>query len=205
MTPPEVHAPHPHHGGGLPKWLELTIAVSALVTSLSSIAIAIHHGQIMEKLVQANSIPYLQGGFSDRTPSGEKVMSLDLLNRGVAPAHERSLFLKVGGRYVRSTDEFMTAVFGRGDAKMAEQTLDPVWNRVATRFIPGGQNQTIFRVPRSEANAAYWDRMYKDEGRWSVEICYCSVFDDCWRVHDKWQEPVKVKECRRDPAREFVP
>jgi hypothetical protein len=60
---PEVHTPHARHGG-LPRWLELTIAVTALITSISSIAIAVHHGQIMEKLVQANSVPYMQGGFS---------------------------------------------------------------------------------------------------------------------------------------------
>jgi hypothetical protein len=56
---PEVHTVHTSHGR-LPRWLELTIAVTALITSISSIAIAIHHGQIMEKLVQANSVPYMQ-------------------------------------------------------------------------------------------------------------------------------------------------
>jgi hypothetical protein len=30
----------------------------------------------MEKLVQANSLPYLQGGFSDATPEGKRVLSL---------------------------------------------------------------------------------------------------------------------------------
>jgi hypothetical protein len=73
----------------LPRWLELVIAVTALVTSISSIAIAVHHGKIMEKLVQANSVPYMQGGFSNVTPEGHHVLSLDLLNRGVGPAHEQ--------------------------------------------------------------------------------------------------------------------
>ena len=60
MEGPEVHQTHGRHrGGGLPQWLELTIAGTALVTSICSIVIAIHHGHTMEKLVQANSIPYL--------------------------------------------------------------------------------------------------------------------------------------------------
>ena len=61
MEAPEVHKPHAGHGGALPRWLELLIAITALVTSISSIAIAVHHSHIMEKLVQANSIPgYVQ-------------------------------------------------------------------------------------------------------------------------------------------------
>ncbi len=75
MEGPEVHQPHARHKGGLPQWLELTIAGTALVTSISSIAIAVHHGQIMEKLVEANSIPFVIGGFSGITTEGERVLS----------------------------------------------------------------------------------------------------------------------------------
>ena len=86
MEAPEVHKPHAEHHGALPRWLELVIAITALVTSISSIAIAVHHSHIMEKLVQANSIPYLQGTFTDVTPEGQQVLSLALINRGVGPA-----------------------------------------------------------------------------------------------------------------------
>lgn len=69
--------------------MELLITVTALVTSISSTAIAVHHGRIMERLAQANSVPYMQGGFSDFLSEGERVLSLDLLNRGVGPAQAR--------------------------------------------------------------------------------------------------------------------
>ena len=101
MEGPEVHQPHVHKRHGLPQWLELSIAAAALVTSISSIAIAVHHGQIMERLVQANSVPFVIGGFSDITPTGERVLSLDLLNRGVGPAKQRSLRVKVDDRVLK--------------------------------------------------------------------------------------------------------
>jgi hypothetical protein len=69
---PEVHHPHKSHGGGLPRWLELAIAITALTTSVSSIIIALHHGQTMEKLVQANSLPYMAAGVSDVTTEGAR-------------------------------------------------------------------------------------------------------------------------------------
>jgi hypothetical protein len=82
---PKVHTPHARHDA-LPRWLEMAIAISALTTSISSIIIAVYHGRTMERLVQANSIPYIGGGFSDVSPEGARVLSLDLLNSGVGPA-----------------------------------------------------------------------------------------------------------------------
>ena len=203
MENPEVHHPHGRHGG-LPRWLELVIAVTALITSISSIAIAVHHSKIMERLVQANSVPYLQGGFSDVTPEGERMLSLDLLNRGVGPAHEKSLRVRVDDRYVNSVDELIAASLGLEGADAGE-ALEAVKNVVATRFIPGGEQQMVFRIPRTEANARYWDLLQASQRRWQVGFCYCSVFGDCWQVPNKWVEPVATEECVRDEPNEFVP
>jgi hypothetical protein len=205
METPEVHTPHASHGGGLPRWLELLIAVTALITSISSIVIALHHGQTMEKLVEANSIPYLQGGFSDATLDGQEVLSLDLLNRGVGPAHEKSLRIKVGDRYVKRLDELILVSLGPEQAKGAQEALQPLWNKVRTRFIPAGQSQLIFKMARTPENAQSWDALDKAQAKWDIEFCYCSVFDDCWQVLGKWREPERVKQCVRDEAREFTP
>jgi hypothetical protein len=204
MEKPEVHAPHARHGG-LPRWLELLIAVTALITSISSIAIAVHHGQIMERLVQANSVPYMQGGFSSILPEGDRVLSLDLLNRGVGPAHEQSLRVKVDGKYVKSTSDLIRASLGPELAPEAERMLSPMTNGMRTRFIPGGQQQLVFRMFRTEANARHWDLLEKEQGRWGLEYCYCSVFDECWEVLGKLEEPAPVEACVRDEPNEFMP
>ena len=205
MEATEIEKPHARHGGGLPRWLELLIAITAFVTSISSIAIAVHHGRVMEKLVQANSLPYMQSGFSDATIEGEKVLSLDLLNRGVGPAHEQSLRVKVGGQYVKSMRELISASLGPEQAEKTREVLHLVKNRVRTRFIPGGQSQLVFRLARTAENAQFWDLLAKDADRWDVEYCYCSIFEECWEVHGKWEEPEHVKQCRRDESREFLP
>jgi hypothetical protein len=203
---PEVHPVHRSHGRGrLPHWLELVIAVTALVTSISSIAIAVHHGHIMDRLVQANSIPYMQGGFSTITPEGVEVISLDLLNRGVGPAHEQSLRLKVDGRYVTSLQEFMEASLGPEQAAAAASTLRAMKNSVRTRFIPGGQQQFVFRIPKTPENERYWEQFKTSFDKWDVDYCYCSVFQDCWRVPDELSEPQPVDECVRDEQHEFTP
>src|SRR6266550_8454238 len=127
MDTPEIHTPHPpkarraRHRDGLPRWLEMTIAITALITSISSIVIAVQHGHTMEKLVQANSVPYLEGGFSTATPEGASVLSLDLLNRGVGPAHEESLRVTVDGRPVKSFADLVAASLGPNEGAKAYQ------------------------------------------------------------------------------------
>ena len=205
LEAPEIHKPHAKHGGGLPRWLELLIAVTALVTSISSIAIALHHGHIMEKLVQANSFPYMQGGFSDITPEGKDILTLELHNRGVGPAHEQSLRVKVGGAYVKSVDGLISASLGPEDAVRAKEVLNPVHNRVPSRFIPGGHSQDVFRIAKTAENSQVWDLLAKAQDRWDIEFCYCSVFQECWQVRGKWQEPERIDRCRRDETHEFFP
>jgi hypothetical protein len=201
---PEVHPLHPRHGG-LPRWLELVIAVTALITSISSIAIALHHGKIMERLVQANSLPYMQGGFSTATPEGEQVLSLDLLNRGVGPAHQQSLRVRIDDRYVTSLDELIQASLGPAQAAEANRVLVPLQNMVRTRFIPGGQQQLVFRIARTPENAQSWELLEASQRKWDIEFCYCSVFDECWEVRGKWEEPEPVQACARVEDREFLP
>ena len=201
---PEVHPPHARHGG-LPRWLELVIAVTALITSISSIAIAMHHGRIMEKLVQANSLPYMQGGFSTATPEGARVLSLDLLNRGVGPAHQQSLRVKVDGRYVKSLGELIQASLGPAQAAEARRVLEPLQNQVRTRFIPGGQQQLVFRIAKTPENTQFWELLEASQRKWDVEFCYCSVFEECWEVLGKWEEPQHLEACVRHEAREFLP
>lgn len=212
MEAPEVHTPHrprPRRAGkveGIPRWLELALAVTALITSVSSIVLAIGNGKSMDKLVRANSVPYLQGGFSDITPEGADVLTLDLLNRGVGPAHEKSLRVKVDGRYVRSMNELISASLGAEAAASSGPAIEHIAkNQVPTRFIPGGQSQTVFRLAKSAENAQFWDRLSNAQSRWNVDFCYCSVFDECWTVRSKWVEPERVKQCTRDDAHEFMP
>jgi hypothetical protein len=208
---PEVHHPHKHHGGGgLPRWLELGIALTALVTSISSIFIAVHHGQIMEKLVQANSLPYVQGGVSNVTTEGTQVLSLDLLNRGVGPAHEQSLRVKADGKYVTTVDELLAISLppdqlAEIDKARNDRVMTIASSNVKHRFIPGGDSQLIFRIVRTPENARYWDMVNKVWSRWDIEYCYCSVFAECWKVNGLFAEPEPVKECVRDEPHEFMP
>jgi hypothetical protein len=207
-APPEVHPPHEtgksgHGGGRPPAWLEWTTSVAALVVSISSIVIALRHGETMDKLVKANSFPYLVAAVSDATPEGARRFSLDLLNNGVGPADERSLTMKVRGRYVTSVGGLVTAALAPADPTAAIEALRPYRNTAHARFIASRGAQFVFRIDRTADNAAWWDRLHATEESWQVDYCYCSVFEECWAVHEETHTPVKA--CHRDEAHEFSP
>ena len=97
MEGPAVHQPHAHKRHGLPQWLELSIAGAALVTSISSIAIAVHHGQIMERLVQANSVPFVIGGLDNQTATWDGLIDDVLWFNGVLTTAQMTQIVKLAG------------------------------------------------------------------------------------------------------------
>lgn len=107
---------------------------------------------------------------------------------------------------MRSVSELLDATFGSAQAAEAKSVLGlTARNQVKTRFVPGSGRQQIFRIIRTQENARYWDLLEEAQTKWDLDYCYCSVFEDCWRVSSKLAEPAPVEECVRDEANEFMP
>jgi hypothetical protein len=189
-----------HRSAALPIWLEWLTSVSALVISISSIFIAIHNGHDEDKMVQAQSFPYLEIGRDYNSTEGE--LSLNLVNEGVGPAHEQSLTLRVGDRYVTSVKDLITTVVATDEAPEALKSLNVSTSVAPTRFLPATKSQFLFKIRRSEDNARWWNMVAESRHAWRVTACYCSVFKECWIRHDE-QEPTPVKACKRDEPHEF--
>ncbi|THD67306.1 hypothetical protein [Phenylobacterium sp.] len=179
-------------------------SISALVISVCSIFIAVHNGHDADKALQAQTYPYLDQDRSDATPTGEKRLSIGFVNNGVGPAHEESFRVRLrDGRYARSLDDLIADAVGRGgDLKAIRKMLYPLTNTTPTRFIPANSSQFIFQMTRTDANARWWDPLDDASKTWRMEVCYCSVFHDCWtRVDTAPPEPAKA--CKRDEATEY--
>ncbi len=201
----EIEPPHRRHTGSLPRWLEWTTAISALVISVCSIGVALYNARIESRLLKANSYPYLVAGVSDATPDGKELISIDLRNNGVGPADERSLRIRLGDRYVTDVDSLIRAAVDPADADQAVKLLQNLHDNEPTRFIAAKDAGLVFRIEKTPANARYWDRLDEvmNARRLVVDFCYCSVFEECWTVKDTVRAPVKA--CIRDPRLEFMP
>jgi hypothetical protein len=199
----EIERPHVHHRSGH-RWIDLIVPVAALFVSFVSILIAYHHGQVMKelveqnaKLVQANSLPYLELGFSNGTPTGGVRRKFMATNSGVGPAKIESVEIQVDGRPVINPDELLSACCG-----------GPINTRLLTstllgRMVRAGDTITYLDLGEaSETDQARQLMRAYNRGRVVVTACYCSVFDECWTQSSRAMQPKPVKVCPM-PKRQY--
>jgi len=197
----EIEKPHAHHRTlGIP-WYDLAIPVAALFVSFVSIFIAWHHGQVMkelvhqnEKLVEANSLPYLQ---IDGSNANARV-TFDVANEGVGPAKIMSAEVFVDGRPVETLRQLIDACCGKGDySGMATSTL-------YGRMVRPGDGVRYIDFPLKAGNVAQVVALDKARktNRIRTRLCYCSVFNDCWVAESTDPTPNEVRECR-PPAKPY--
>jgi hypothetical protein len=191
----EIEKPHVHQPSTGYNWLDMALPLAALFVSFISIYIAWHHGQVMkelvhqnEKLVEANSLPYLQL-YGSSSPNG--AAAFNVVNEGIGPARIATAQVLVDGRSVQNLDQLLQACCGSADRSgVSTSTL-------LGRMVRPGDSVTFieFTAARSDpAGAAAFDRA-RQTGRIETRICYCSVFDDCWRATSKDPTPVAVNQC----------
>jgi hypothetical protein len=181
------------------RWIDLTIALTAIVLSLISLAVAIGNARTQEKMVAAATWPLLQFGTTN-VSAGEPVIRLTVSNTGVGPALLRSVEIRYGGKtfdkapfllaaccgWSRDVNEAVKAEGGRGG--MITSRLDNV-------ILAPGADLDFLEIRRTDANAAVWDRLDQERFELEFEACYCSVFEECWRSDLQSLEPEPVRSC----------
>lgn len=201
----EVERPHVHHRKA-GHWIDFAIPAAALFISLISILIAYHHGEVMTelvdlnaKLVRANSLPYLELGYSNATPIGRVHRRVFAINSGVGPAKIQSVEIQVDGRQVTNPDELLTACCGGR----------PINTRLITstllgRMLRAGDTITYLDFgAASDTEVARKFMTASRAGRIVVTACYCSVFDECWtRSTKETSDPRPVRVCPM-PERQY--
>src|ERR1700678_4321272 len=110
---PEHHHHHHEHKTGL-SWLDLAIALSAILISMTSMIVTVVHSRALERmadanarLVEANSWPFL----AYNTDNGEKI-GISIVNDGVGPAKIETIEVKWAGKPKPNAVEFLKACCG---------------------------------------------------------------------------------------------
>jgi hypothetical protein len=181
---------------------DLAVAFSALFVSLCSLGIALHHGRTMQRLVEANSRPFIQITTSSGPPGAEGTLSqaftVLISNPGAGAARVERFSILVDDKPVKDIAEAFLRLAGlAADAQDEAAVLGPVtYLEVAPSYIKAGSEQPVLRWPRTASNASVWD---KDAAagwqRVKFEACYCSIFDECWIENSRTFRPTAVKSC----------
>jgi hypothetical protein len=210
----EVEKPHAHHRkSGIP-WLDLAIPLAALFVSFVSIFIAWHHGQVMkelvhqnEKLVEANSLPYLQIDTSDLEPDLQTpTFRMTVENQGVGPARIAAVAINVNGEEVPDFNTLVDHCCAPGLLQAASRGTkhyrgmrngEVILSTLHDRMIRPAEAVDAFDWRVTPANRTIVDLLKRAfaSNRVNATICYCSVFNDCWVRTDDDERPEPVNQC----------
>jgi hypothetical protein len=164
---------------------DIAITVCILLVSVSSLVIALVHSRTLERmadantrLVEANSWPFLGYGTGNAGGPDGTAVEMRITNDGVGPAKIESADLKWDGVPMHNAVEFLRACCGYRDERPTGLWIDLITGRV----LRAGETITFITLPKTAKDLDVWKRLntVRLSRRLGVDVCYCSVFDECW-------------------------
>lgn len=203
----ESHHHHHPHGTGV-RWLDISLGVAAAIVSLVSLWLGLHSAHSMEKLVAANSYPYLElvrssSNLERKNGTGEfgNRVEFALVNNGIGPARVEWVELTYKGKPMANLSELMAACCNVG-----EKDAPPMNKRgnVAGTLIRPGAIFAMFTADEPGVPNPAFDALHRAMPDIQQSACYCSVFDECYLRNNDSIKPQPVDQCT-PPAKPFAP
>jgi hypothetical protein len=193
-----VHA-EPRKSGH--RLLDLSIAISAIVISLVSLTVGIHHGRVQQELVAANSWPFLTWRPSTDLGGGHPTFSMAILNSGVGPAVLEKLVVRYKGEPVRGWLELLQACCGvsRSITPNELQNIGFESGGAPKSIIRANESVLLLRLGRLPERPEIWERLSAARLELTFEACYCSILGDCWDSDLQSLHPSPVEQCTATP------
>jgi hypothetical protein len=201
------------------RWVDILLSVSAIFISGCSLYLAQDSSRAMERLVQANSMPFLQLGSGNVSDGQYGSLSFDVENAGTGPARIHTFSYLVDGEEIEMEGyvirnliraccgpEFDAAIAANNDDVTAALGYD-LTSRVANSFLAAGESTTAFLWTRTPQNEALWRDVdvARQQGRITARACYCSLFDDCWVAETDQFPPRPVNSCEPEDVTQLAP
>jgi hypothetical protein len=197
---PHHHAAHTGH-----RWLDIVLALSAMFVSMISLVVAVEHGRTMERMadanarmVEANSWPFVQFSTHNIDEHGNSDVRLVIGNQGIGPARIQTFELWWDGKPMASPEALINACCITNPAERAQlkTTLTSV-GIVAPSILRAGDHTDFFTVPSNRHNMDLWSKFNIERDKITVRVCYCSVFNECWRGSGVTTQADPVASCSK--------
>jgi hypothetical protein len=189
---PDIEAHHHPRTGRA--WVDVMLSVSAVTISLISLLLAIGNGDAMQRLVAANSWPFVSIGVGNRDEHGDKVLRLIAQNKGIGPAKVQTLEVFYNGRPVPDAHALIRAILGPA----ADGGRIPFGGGSVVGDVLSSKEVVLLLAVQDKGIApADLDKLAFEARNIGFRTCYCSVFDECW-VSDRTgplSPPTPVKSC----------
>jgi hypothetical protein len=146
----------------------LITATAAVFVGAAALVVSIYGVIVQRQQLRAQAWPHLEVSFSNSNVDG---FSVHLQNVGVGPAEIRSVAVWIDGKPVKTWREALERV----GAKTERLTTSYL---TKGRVVATGADLAVLGVPNGVPDYE------KTTDRISIDLCYCSVLDECWNLHD---------------------
>jgi hypothetical protein len=188
---PETEHHHHHHTGH--RWLDMTLGVSAVFISLMSLFLAIQHGRVMEKMVEANTWAFVSVGVSTAEYDYSPHVRLLVVNKGVGPAQIESLEVFYDGVAQSNAHTLLSAMLKPGDPTRHQQILR---SDVIGTVLSAKEELNFLDFNVKNFTPEEYGTITTEVPKLTFRVCFCSVLGECSSLDTAraWR-PVSVKAC----------
>jgi hypothetical protein len=154
--------PHPRK----PIETSLIAAIAAGVVGLSALGVSVYEAYLMREQQRASVWPIVEAWSFHMSESG---FGVSVANKGIGPALLRSVDVSVDGVRKHSWQQLYGELLGT-------DSLRYNMSAISGNVLAAGEMLTIFSVSPDDGSKAF----HEVSENVSFEICYCSVFEQCW-------------------------
>jgi hypothetical protein len=156
---------------------DLIIALSAMIIGLCTMIVYIYQARIMSKQLSTSVRPYVMVVIVEN----QEEISIGIQNKGVGPA-----FIKTS-RLVLNGQSFTEENQGVFLDSLVTFTPSYSYQNLQERVLSPGDEAKLFTFANPKEFAAISKALQSNEV--SIELCYCSVHEQCWKVDNSGTKP----------------
>lgn len=172
--------------------LNFIIAVCAIGISLASFIATYFQAQSEAAQAKAMTYPLIQFTSSNYdSERNQQQLKLVVKNQGVGPALVKRVRYHYLDQSYNSLYDFLLACCTSGFQEMNQRVKEGAFNdsveyaiiTASTNHIilPANESVDALTLNRHALNANLWDQINRERWKLSVEVCYCSLLQDCYK------------------------
>ena len=145
----------------------LIVGLSAILISIATLFVYVYQASIMQEQLHTSVWPRIE--WSNSNVGG---VFVEVTNKGIGPAIIKDAVMKVDGKKVNNVDELFQELIGD------HKNMEVITSYVVGRVMSPGETFKTFLVTDS-SSALRLDSAFRVR-QFEFEICYCSIYDECW-------------------------
>ncbi len=170
--------------------LALTVSAMALAVGSYQTFLMQRQTRLMQVQARASVWPRVDISYAYDDSGSNAGFRLRLENNGVGPAIVRWVRVTMDGKAIHHWTQVLSAVI---DAK---GTAHAEFSGVRNVVIPPSTNRDTLITALSVHDADIAKKIYDARDRLDMEVCYCSVYEDCWTSSWKDSQKQPTAVCR---------